>query len=90
MKNVIPTFRTFLLATLATLFIVVGSGCRKPVYYSSKRVYEARKEQDKRLKKKGYSNQQYRYPPGRKTRWNKSRKPNRRRYKTGGVFRGRK
>jgi len=91
MKNRFPTFRMFLLATLAMFIIALGFGCRKPVYYSSKRVYEARKEQDKRLKRKGYSNQQYRYSPGKKTRWSKSRRPNRRRYKTGGgVFRGRK
>jgi hypothetical protein len=40
--------------------MVFNSSCSRRVYYSSERVYNARKEQDKRIRKKGYTNQQHR------------------------------
>ncbi|HBH05894.1 MAG TPA: hypothetical protein DDX92_04740 [Flavobacteriales bacterium] len=67
------------------LFAVVGEGCSKPVYYSSKRVYIARKNIDKNLKKKGYSNQQYKRKPTKKTRYSKRKRTGKRRYKYSGF-----
>jgi hypothetical protein len=50
--------KSILILTVLALTVLVSS-CRKPVYYSSTRVYNARAEQNKRIKKRGYSNQQY-------------------------------
>ena len=87
-KN-IPSFRVLLVFLMAIAFVFTGSSCSRRVYYSSKRVYNAQKEQNKRLKKKGYSNQQYRKKRSKKTKWNKRRNNSKKRYKTGGgLFKG--
>ncbi|NEQ49990.1 MAG: hypothetical protein F6K11_07645 [Leptolyngbya sp. SIO3F4] len=86
MFRTLPSIKTVSVLVLLTVFTWVGSGCSRKVYYSSKRVYNARKEQNKRLRKKGYSNQQYRYSPKKRTKWNKRRRVNKRKYKTGTGF----
>lgn len=57
------------------------SSCRKPVYYSSTRVYNARAEQNKRLKKKGYSNQQYKKSNRKSKAWHSKNNFRKRRHK---------
>lgn len=69
---------------LIALFLVTTS-CSRRVYYSSERVYNARKEQHKRLKRKGYSNQHYRKNPRKATAWKKKRKFSKRKHSYGGV-----
>ena len=64
-KRHIKLFLTLVFLAVTTLF----SSCSRPVYYSSTRVYNARKAQNKRLKSRGYSNQQY----GKSNKKNKKR-----------------
>ena len=65
-KNLIKYALVIAIATIT----VFASSCRRPVYYSSTRVYNARVEQNKRLKKKGYSNQQYKKANYKAKKWN--------------------
>lgn len=75
---------------VALAMITLGgvSSCSQRPYYSSERVYNARKGINKKLKKKGYRNNQKRYSPRKKTKWRKKRqkKFNKSKYKTGGGF----
>jgi hypothetical protein len=78
----------FMLLLMALMIAVGSSSCSDRIHYSSDRVFNARKAINKRMKKKGYSNQQYRYNPRKKSRWNKKRKRRfkKSKYKTGGGF----
>ena len=49
-----------LILTVLSAFLLAGSACDRRVHYSSDRVYNAQREQNKRLKQKGYSNDQQR------------------------------
>ena len=65
-------------------FIVIAflsSSCRGPAYYSSTRVYNARAEQNKRLKKRGYSNQQYKKSNRKSKKWGSRNNFSKRKYK---------
>jgi len=71
---------------ISFIVIVIGlllfaSGCSQRVYYSSERVYKARKEQNKRLKRRGYSNQQYRKSRKRRMGGHKRRNFGKKKYK---------
>lgn len=69
----------FIIALIAiSLF---ASSCRRPVYYSSTRVYNARVEQNKKLKKRGYSNQQYKKSNYKSKKWGKKNNFRKRKYK---------
>ena len=61
-----------------TLF---ASSCRRPVYYSSTRVYNARAAQNKRLKKSGYSNQQYKQSNRKSKKWGRKNNFRKRQHK---------
>ncbi len=69
----------FTIAILATV-LLFGS-CRRPVYYSSTRVYNARMEQNKKLKKRGYSNQQYKKSNRKAKKWSQSNNFRKRQHK---------
>ncbi len=69
---------------LIALFLVTTS-CSRRVYYSSERVYKARKGQDKRLKRKGNSKQHYRKNPRKAAAWKKRREFSKRKHSYGGV-----
>lgn len=68
-----------IIATLAVT--VITSSCRRPAYYSSTRVYNARAEQNKKLKKRGYSNQQYKKANYKAKKWGSKNNFRKRQYK---------
>jgi hypothetical protein len=68
MSNRSINIKSIFIVTLMGL-VLLASSCRKPVYYSSTRVYNARVEQNKKLKKRGYSNQQYKKPNHKSKKW---------------------
>jgi len=89
LKNLLSKLRVLLLfIALAMVTLGGGTSCSQRPYYSSERVYNARKSINKKLKKRGYRNNQKRYKPGKKTKWRKKRgkKFKKSKYKTGGGF----
>lgn len=72
--------KSFLLLATIVLSVAVSS-CKRPVYYSSTRVYNARAEQNKRLKKRGYSNQQYKKSNRKSKRWGQKNNFRKRKHK---------
>jgi predicted small lipoprotein YifL len=72
------------------VILITASACKGPTYYSSTRVYNARSEQAKRMKKRGYSNQQYKKSPRKRKRWNDRNTFRKKKFKTGGKRKGRK
>lgn len=58
--------------SICFVLILSFSSCSQGSYYSSERVFKARKEQNKRLRKRGLSNQQYK--KSRRQRMRRSKK----------------
>lgn len=86
MRFHLPGIKTLITIALVVILGIGESACSRRVYYSSKRVYNAQKEQNKRLKRKGYSNQQLRRSPSKRTKWNKKRNFDKRKHKSKGGF----
>ncbi len=80
MRNACRLIKSTFLLTVFALSILLSS-CSRPVYYSSARVYNARKEQNKTLKRKGYSNQQYKRSNKKSKKWGKKNTFQKKRYK---------
>lgn len=73
------------------LILFIAASCKGPTYYSSTRVYNARSEQAKRMKKRGYTNQQYKKSNRKQKRWNQRNNFRKKKYKaTGSGGKGRK
>lgn len=73
-----------ILLPILTMVLLFVSSCKGPTYYSSTRVYNARSEQAKRMKKKGYSNQQYKQSNRKRKRWHQRNNFRKKKYKTSG------
>jgi hypothetical protein len=72
--------KSILTLTVLAVSILLGS-CRRPVYYSSTRVYNARVAQNKKLKKRGYSNQQYKKSNRKTKKWSQNNNFRKRQHK---------
>lgn len=68
---------------LLAIVILLASACKGPTYYSSTRVYNARSEQAKRMKKRGYSNQQYKKSSRKRKKWHSRNNFRKKKYKSG-------